>query len=208
MGVAAVGLRGRRRDVRKPLRRPRRRVPGPEASSPRIGAFLETLARYRTDPALVAEYERMTLEPEDSERYPTIAPGVVPAGWCASRTIGAARHDGPFADIGHSRALAELRVALASRLVHYGLDDLDAGDVRRRAPRAFTQEISRYVFERARDAAGEPVAGVRYLSRLGDELVNWAIFETAPPSNTRSEPIAADDPDLVSVLAQFELTWG
>ncbi len=26
------------------------------ASSPRVGAFLETLSRYRTDPAIVAEY--------------------------------------------------------------------------------------------------------------------------------------------------------
>ena len=63
------------------------------------------------------------------------------------------------------------------------------------------------MFERARDATGEPVAGVRYLSRLGDELVNWAIFETAPPTSTRSEPIAEDDPDLVSVFARIGLTW-
>jgi hypothetical protein len=86
-------------------------------------------------------------------------------------------------------------------------DDLDAGVLRRRAPRAFSQEISRYVFERARDPAGEPVAGVRYLSRLGDELVNWAIFETAPPSETSSEPISADDPDLDEVFERFHLAW-
>ena len=175
------------------------------ASSPRIGAFLETLARYRTDPALVAEYEQMTLEAEDVERYPTIAPGVVPAGWCASRTIGTARHDGPFADIGHSRGLAELRVALASRLVHYGLDDLDAGDVRRRAPRAFTQEISRYVFERGVTDEGEPLIGIRYLSRLGDEIENWAIFEGTEPYDKRSEEIAHDDPDLVAALRTLGL---
>jgi hypothetical protein len=43
---------------------------------------------------------------------------------------------------------------------------LDAGELPRHAPRAFSQEISRYAFERARDPAGEPVAGVHYLSRL------------------------------------------
>ena len=175
------------------------------ASSPRVGAFLETLARYRTDPALVAEYAEIAIEPEDAERFPTIPPGIVPAGWCSSRTIGTARHDGPFADIGHSRSLAELRVALASRLVHYGLDDLDAGDVRRRAPRALTQEISRYAFERGVSEDGERLLGIRYLSRLGDDIENWAIFEGTEPYATRSEAIAREDPDLLAALRTLDL---
>ena len=175
------------------------------ASSPRVGAFLETLGRYRTDPALIAQYEEIVIEPEDSDRYPTISPGVVPADWCSSRTIGTARHEGPFADIGHSSSLAELRAVLASRLVHYGLDDLDAGDVRRRAPRAFTQEISRYIFERGVSEAGEPLVGIRYLSRLGDDIENWAIFEGTDPYDKRSEEIARDDPDLLTALRTLDL---
>jgi hypothetical protein len=175
------------------------------ASSPRLGAFLETLVRYRTDPAIVAEYEEIAIEPEDDDRYPTIAPGLVPAGWCSSRTIGTARHDGPFADIGHSGSLAELRAALASRLVHYDLDDLDGGDLRRRAPRAFTQEISRYVFERGVSEEGERLLGIRYLSRLGDDIENWAIFEGTDPYNKVSEEITRDDPDLVEALRTLDL---
>jgi hypothetical protein len=175
------------------------------ATSQRVGAFVETLARYRTDPAIVAEYERMAIEPQDADRYPTIAPGVVPAGWCSARTIGTAIHDGPFADIAHSRSLAELRTALASRLVHYRLDDLDAGDVRRRAPRAFTQEISRYVFERGMTEDGERLLGIRYLSRLGDDIENWAIFEGTDPHDKRSAEIARDDPDLGEALRTLGL---
>jgi hypothetical protein len=129
----------------------------------------------------------------------------VPAGWCSSRTIGTARHDGPFADIGHSSSLTELRAALASRLVHYGLDDLDAGDVRRRAPRAFTQEISRYVFERGVREEGEPLLGIRYLSRLGDDIENWAIFEGTEPYDKLSEEIARDDADLLAALRTLDL---
>ena len=161
------------------------------ASSQRVGAFLETLARYRTDPAIVAEYEEIAHDPEDADRYPTIPPGLVPADWCASRMIGTAKHDGPFADIGQSSSLADLRAALASRLVHYGLDDLDAGDLRRRAPRAFTQEISRYVFERGVTEDGERLLGIRYLSRLGDEIENWAIFEGSEPYDRLSRRSAA-----------------
>jgi hypothetical protein len=93
-------------------------------------------------------------------------------------------------------------------VLDFGFDDLDAGELRRRAPRAFTQAISRYVFVHARDETGSPVAGVRYLSRLGDDYVNWAIFETAPPSDMRSEPIAPDDPDLEAVFTRFGLEWG
>ena len=54
---------------------------------------------------------------------------------------------------------------------------------------------------------GHPLAGLRYLSRLGDELVNWAIFETAPPYGAASAPVEPDDPDLRAVFARFGLRW-
>lgn len=173
------------------------------ASSQRVGAFVEVLARYRTDPALVAEYAEIAVD--DGDEYPTIPPGLVPADWPAQRCIGTATHPGPFADVGHSDSLAHLRVTLAPRLLHYGLDDLEAGDLRRRAPRAFTQEISRYVFERGVDAGGERFAGIRYLSRLGDEFENWAIFEGSEPADTTGEPIATDDEDLAAALEKLDL---
>ena len=92
-------------------------------------------------------------------------------------------------------------------MLHHGLDDLDAGAIRR-APRAFTQEMSRYVFEHGRDDADQAVAGVRYLSRVGDELVNWAVFEPNDPADPRSDLIDADDGDLLAVFERFELRWG
>jgi hypothetical protein len=97
---------------------------------------------------------------------------------------------------------------LADRVLHHGLDDLDAGDIRRRAPRRLTQEISRYLFEHGRDDQSAAVAGVRYLSRLGDDLVNWAIFEPNEPSKATGEPIDRNDEALRAVLARFDLSWG
>lgn len=176
------------------------------ASSQRVGPFLETLARYRTDPAIVAAYEEIATDDDgDAERYPTIPPGIVPANWCESRRIGAGRHDGPFADIGQSSSLAHLRAALARRLVHYGLEDLDGGELRRRAPRAFTQEISRYVFEHGVGECAAPLLGIRYLSRLGDDIENWAIFEGSEPYDTASDEISRDDPDLLLALEALGL---
>jgi hypothetical protein len=177
------------------------------ASSQRAGAFAETLSRFRPDLEIASELALIEGDSLDERYSASLAPGVVSREWLETRAIGNATHDGTFVDVGQSASLAHLRTALATRVLHYGFDDLDAGDLRRRVPRAFTQELSRYIFERARGADDEPVAGVRYLSRLGDELVNWAIFETAPPSETSSEPVSPDDADLHAVFERFHLAW-
>ena len=89
--------------------------------------------------------------------------------------------------------------------MHYRLDDLDAGDLRRRAPRAFTQELSRYVFEHPPPSDSGAFAGIRYLSRLGDDIVNWAIFEGNEPRDTTAQEIARDDADLLAALTMLGL---
>jgi hypothetical protein len=174
------------------------------ASSQRVGAFVEVLARFRIDPALVAEYAEI----EDDDGFPTIPPGLVPAEWPCNRCVGTATHEGQFADVGHSDSLAHLRTALASRLVHYEFDDLDASELRLRTPRAFTQEISRYVFERGVDAGGQSLAGIRYRSRLGDDFENWAIFEGTELSDTANDPVQCDDPGLLAALDKLGLELG
>jgi hypothetical protein len=177
------------------------------AGRPRLGAFAETLARFRPDLELTAELSLIASDPRDDGFPAAPAPGAVPVEWCATRVVGSARHTGTFADVGRSESLAHLRAALAARALHYGFDDLDAGELRRRVPRAFTQEISRHVFVHGRDAGGHPLAGLAYLSRLGDDLVNWAIFETEPPEDCSSEPVDPADPDLRAAFARFGLSW-
>ena len=163
------------------------------ASSQRIGPFLETLARFRRDIAIDAEYALIQPDERD-DAFPTIEAGLIPAGWRDKRYIG------------HSESLAHLRSALAARLLHYGLDDLDAGEIRR-APRPFTQEISRYVFETGYDEHGATLDGIRYLSRLGDEIVNWAIFEGTDPQEQTNAAIEAGDSDLLEAMAKFDLAF-
>jgi len=165
---------------------------------------MECLARFRPD--LAIDLAAIVGDDED-EAYPTRAAGLVPSGWLEGRRMGIAELSGTLCDIGHSDSLAHLRSALAPQLLHYGLDDLDGGDIRKRAPRRFTQEISRYVYEQA-TAVGEPsFNGIRYGSRLGDELTNWALFEPGEPIVlVAGEPVSADDPDLLAVLERFDLT--
>ncbi len=67
---------------------------------------------------------------------------------------------------------------------------------------------SRYVFEQRSAPSGEPVAGIAYRSRLGDELTNWAAFEGHQLDEIveADEAIATDDPDLVAALETLGLT--
>lgn len=107
------------------------------ASSQRMAAFLETLARFRPDLAVLAELEQI-----DGDDEP---PAGVPRTWLDGRRIGEAALQGRFVDVGDARALATLRAALAASAIHYGLDEIDAGTIRLSAPRAFTQGVSRFV---------------------------------------------------------------
>ncbi|MGH3133249.1 MAG: hypothetical protein ACRDNY_05840 [Gaiellaceae bacterium] len=120
-----------------------------------------------------------------------------------TRMVGESTVQGRFVDVADARTLANLRAALAASAIHFGLDDIDAATIRLKAPRAFTQTVSRFVYEQ-RDEQGS-FAGIHYGSRLGDPFVNWAIFEPAPdaPSpflSTSSAPVEADDPDLHAAL--------
>jgi hypothetical protein len=169
------------------------------ASSQRIGAFVETPARFRPDLELLAALDLI-----DGEEEP---PAGVPRTWLATRMIGEATLQGRFADIGNARTLVTLRTALAASAIHFSLDEIDAATIRLKAPRAFTQTLSRFVYEQ-RDEQGT-FAGIRYRSRLGDQFVNWAIFEPPPggesPGGGDSMSIEPDDADLAGALHLLDL---
>ena len=165
------------------------------AASQRVGAFVETLARFRPDLEVLAELEQ--IEGDDEP------PAGVPRTWLGTRMVGEATAQGRFANVGDARTLATLRTALAASAIHFGLGEIDAATIRLGAPRQFTQTVSRFVYEQ-RDEEGS-FAGIRYGSRLGDQFVNWAIFEPPPdaPSpflSISSAPVEADDPDLRAAL--------
>ena len=175
------------------------------ASTRRAGAFVETLARFRPDLSVIAGLEAI----EGDNDAPT--PGVVPRRWLEGRRIGETTISGDFVDIGDTRSLTTLRTALAARAIHYGMNDIDAATIRRDAPRRFTQEISRFVYQWRADH--DTCAGICYRSRLGDQYTNWAIFEPSPDteldaSHTSSSEIEANDPDLLEALRLLHLELG
>ena len=173
------------------------------ASSTRFGGFLETLSRFRPDLTVIAELQAI-----EGDGDP-VAAGTVPREWFEQRLIGIAELDGYHADIGAATSLALLRSRLAARAIHYGLADIDAAAIRITAPRAFTQEVSRLVYE-CETSGGDRFAGIRYLSRLDDGTANWAIFE---PGRSASQPVRTlgfeharpGDPDAERALEVLEL---
>ena len=52
---------------------------------------------------------------------------------------------------------------------------------------------------------GHPLLEIHYLSRLGDDIENWAIFEGSEQHDATTDEIVGDDPDLVTALAVLGL---
>jgi hypothetical protein len=122
----------------------------------------------------------------------------VPKEWRLNRLIGSAHVDGDFADVGSSDWIEALRRALAPLLIQLGIPDFDASALQRSAPRLLTQRVSAITYEKG-------AHGIRYLSKYGHDIVNWALFE---PAQLRCEPdslILPDDPDLCVALDLFNL---
>jgi hypothetical protein len=171
------------------------------ASTQRLATFVECLAYFRPDVEVIAELVEIT---DDDDAGPRGA-GIVPKEWIEQRCTGTARLVGDYVDIGHHETLAELRTALATRVVHYRLLDLDAAAIRLTAPRTFTQEISRFVFDQSADALRR-WNGLSYSSKHGDDLQNWAIFEPATPDIVCIDEFGDNDRDLHAALAIHGLT--
>ena len=176
------------------------------ASSTRFGALLETLARFRPDLTVVAGLRG--IEGDDD----AVAPGTVPREWFERRLMGVAELSGAYAEIGAAESLATIRSQLASRALQHGLEDVDASAIRAAAPRGFTQEVSRLVYG-SRTAEGEPLAGIRYRSRLDDDTDNWAVFEPpagapAPLRVVDAEQVRSGDPDVTRAVTVLGLRVG
>jgi hypothetical protein len=140
-------------------------------SSQLEACFVETLARFRPDPHVLAELARI----EGPE--PLRAPGRLPRSWIHGRVVGEASVSGAFCDVGAAASLAYLHRALAVTRARYRVAELDGAAIRQTAPRRFTQEISSHVYALSDARGGPRFAGIGYRSRFGDQYQNWAIFE-------------------------------
>jgi len=164
------------------------------ASSQRLGCFLETLARFRVDPKLLAELAEIK---GADDHLPL---GEVPVEWVEKRIMGVATADGEYADIGSSEWISRLRTSLAAQLEKFGVEDLDASVLQKTAPRILTQFVSRIV-----SYAG--FAGIYYLSKYGHDIENWALFEPFQIDVLKAQSIRRNDRDLQRALQLHSLKF-
>jgi hypothetical protein len=93
-------------------------------------------------------------------------------------------------------------------LRRYRIRELDGAAIRASAPRELTQEISRWVYEQTTSEGRRAFDGIAYLSRLGDDFRNWALFEPGRAdlaaslvTNVRVSDIGPEQPDFRAALA-------
>jgi len=174
-------------------------------SSRPVGAFGETISRYRKDVRLYAELK--TIE-DDEPLDPELEGGVVPEDWRLERRKASTHLDSSllFADFTDPRSLVVLRRELASLLMHLGLEDFDLSSMTG-PQRRLTQGAARYVYELT-DFSSQPIfAGIRYLSRLNYHWELWALFDDRmlhTPAETFGT-IRRNDPDLQEAASFFEI---
>ena len=157
------------------------------AASQELSCFVETLARFRPDPVLLAELGEIQGE---NDFFPL---GAVPAEWCDGRVLGAASATGNYAEIYSVQWVEFLRRSLASECLRLGIKDLDVSTLQAGSPRHLTQLASRKVYEKG-------LSGIYYRSRYGQDLENWAIFEPFPIQPKSVKPITRDHPILLEAL--------
>jgi hypothetical protein len=158
------------------------------AATQRVGCFVECLACLRPDLEVLAALRKID--------GPVEFFGFHPEGWVAKRAMGSARVGGRFADIYSSAWISLLRGKLAAQAVALGVSEIDGSALQSPRPRQLTQCASRIVHSRG-------LNGVRYASRFGNELENWALFEPWDIQDPKSVMIAASDPDLGEAIKRL-----
>jgi hypothetical protein len=161
---------------------------------------LETLASYRPDPRLAQELAAI----DGDDDFPRL--GVVDPAWFDTRTLGIASARGEYADVGNAEWINQLRPLM---MIGFDLNDFTAAHLHS-DNRELTQAISRFVYDDATN-----YAGIHYLSKYGQNLDNWAIFERFSSGWSvfdltvfYHEALAPDDPAFREALRIHGLQFG
>lgn len=169
-----------------------------------VGAFGETIARFRTSPRLWLQLQHIT---DDVAIDPSLTGGEVPVDWRIQRLLGVTRLDAAltFVDIAAPESHAYLTRELATLLSALDITELDLSALMDKRQRRLTQEIARFVYEQIDPETGIPAfAGLRYVSRLNAVWELWAVFaDRMMHFPYPSHSILPDDQGLVEACVQL-----
>lgn len=184
------------------------------AGTTRLACLVEVLAPFRPDPSIVRVQDLIVEDEADAAIYPTMPPGRVPSSWFSARLVASAGLRGRYCDVAAARTISTLRPAfIANALGRFDLDDFDVSAITNSRPRALTQHVSRFLYERTTIEGAPVFDGVRFLSRHGVDLELWAVFERADDGAASSHlddvelgRLSPRDPDVVAALTIHSLT--
>lgn len=173
-----------------------------------LACLLEVLADFRPDQTLVLELDTIVEDDHDGTLYPTIRPGELPYAWLEPRLATTARLIGTFCVVTAAESIAALRPRFIALAHEVALHDFDAAALKDGRARTLTQAVATHLH------AATNVAGVRFESRYGDDLMLWAIFERASDAAIsptlqliENHALVPEDPDLVEAFRLLGLTW-
>lgn len=165
------------------------------AGSQVLSCYVETLARFRPDYPL--KLALAAIKGEDD--YQQI--GYVSSEWFENRYVGKARAKGRYADLYTAEWVSQLRPHLQPECMNLGLPEFDLTVLMQAQKRIVTQMASNYINELG------SFSGIYYASRYGNDLENWALFESKatfqPSPDVR--PVSATDPMLLEALNILQL---
>lgn len=169
------------------------------AAEQRPACFIETLYRFRRPLAILAAERALS-----ADEPPPAPLATLPPAWWRKRAFCRLRleEEVRWLDLRSLDTREALRPVFASLLAHLQLTEFDLSAIY--GPhRVLTQGIARWAYEWG-------YAGLRYGSRYDEALNCWTLFERLGVATFRREgdiePIAPDDPDLLSVATLFGLT--
>jgi hypothetical protein len=164
----------------------------------REGCFGETLAPLRPDPSLASVIG------DDWDGFMRL--GDVPADWRRRRlavrvTVSGRR---PFLDVEAAETRGRLRTELAWVFDRLGIAECDVAAVRG-GDRRLTRWISQWARQYGDQAAGQPLAGIRFLSRHNTDWECWALFDDTVVEERERTSILVQDPELQRVAQLYGL---
>jgi hypothetical protein len=169
----------------------------------------EVLASLRPSVETAAEMEDIEEDPLDAAMYPTCPAGFVAYSWLEPRTASSATLTGQFCNITSMATIAGLRPRFMSMAKAKEYEDFDAATLKDKRARPITQAVSKYIW-----STGD-FHGIRFNSRLGDDISLWAIYErpdeltgVSPQiSGIEMHPLTPEDPAIEEVFELFNLRW-
>lgn len=178
------------------------------ASSTLQACLLEVLADFRPDPAVMLDLDDIAESRDDAVMHPTAIAGELDHSWLESRAAASGFLTGRFCVVTTAESVATLRPRFIAQALSLGLSDFDAAALKDGRLRTLTQSVATHLY------ASTDVDGVNFVSRHGDDLELWAVFERAddPAITLRlaapaTHALWPEHPDLVAAFELLGLRW-